>query len=63
MDENHRSDEMHKLMEEFRQLYKEKLERLDDHSGESEDAIKVKLSCIQSQFLIKLGHIALYYHR
>ena len=63
MDENHRSDEMHKLMEEFRQLYKEKLERLDDHSGESEDAIKVKSSCIQSQFLIKLGHIALYYHR
>ena len=40
--ENPRSDEMHKLMEEFRQLYKEKLQRLEDGTvGDSEDTIKV----------------------
>ena len=42
LSENPRSDEMHKLMEEFRQLYKEKLQRLEDGAvGDSEDTIKV----------------------
>ena len=40
--ENPRSDEMHKLMLEFRQLYKEKLQRLEENpAGESEETIKV----------------------
>ena len=37
-----RADEMHRLMTEFRQLYKEKLQRLEDNSvGESEETTRV----------------------